>query len=173
MENKHLHGGHRKRVKEEFRGAGLEHFSRHRVLELLLFYAVPQGDTNPVAHRLIERFGSLSAVLDAPIELLTEVTGVGLESATLLKLVLALAKAYLEDKANAKSMLKTAGDAKEFVVNKFLGAETEKLLLVCLGANGKVLFTDWLASGDISYKPRDGGGSVFTLRVPLRKEAAR
>ncbi len=148
MDDKQIHKGHRKRVKEEFRGAGLEHFSRHRVLELLLFYAVPQGDTNPAAHRLIERFGSLSAVLDAPIELLMEVEGVGVESATLLKLLPALARAYLDDKASAGSMLRSTADAKEYVAAKFLGEENERLLLVCLGTNGKILFTNWLASGD-------------------------
>ncbi len=148
MEDKEIHAGHRKRVKEEFRSVGLGHFAQHRVLELLLFYAIPQGDTNPAAHRLIERFGSLSGVLDAPVELLTEVKGVGPESATLLKLIPALARAYLDDKAGACSTLKTTADAKEYVTAKFLGEKSERLLLVCLGANGKILFTDWLADGD-------------------------
>ena len=54
-----LHAGHRSRVKEEFLRRGLDSFPEHRVLELLLFYAIPRRDVNPIAHRLMERFGSL------------------------------------------------------------------------------------------------------------------
>ena len=60
-----LHEGHRQRLKERFLREGLDHFEPHTVLELLLFYAVPQRDTNELAHRLIARFGSLDAVFDA------------------------------------------------------------------------------------------------------------
>ena len=51
-----LHEGHRQRLKERFLREGLDHFEPHTVLELLLFYAVPQRDTNELAHRLIARF---------------------------------------------------------------------------------------------------------------------
>lgn len=67
MEN--LHKGHRKRVKEKFHKSGLSVFEEHEVLELILFYAVPQRDTNELAHKL-KRFGSVRNVLEAPYELL-------------------------------------------------------------------------------------------------------
>ena len=60
-----VHEGHRDRMKREFLQGGLRHFSEPRVLELLLFYSRLQGDVNPLAHRLLEAFGSLSGVLDA------------------------------------------------------------------------------------------------------------
>lgn len=142
-----LHAGHRARVKEEFRKQGLEHFPRHRVLELLLFYTMRRSDTNPVAHRLMDRFGSLSGVFDAPIELLQEVEGVGLESATLIKLVPELLRAYLDDKADVKHMIKSCEDAKEYVRHKFLGEEQECVLLVCLAANGRMLHSSWISRG--------------------------
>ena len=56
-----VHEGHRSRKKEQFRAHGLDAFADHEVLELLLYYAVPRQDTNPIAHRLIEKFGSLDA----------------------------------------------------------------------------------------------------------------
>ena len=62
------HSGDRSRVKKEFLSRGLEGWSGHRVLELLLFYAIPQGDVNALAHALMEHFGSLSGVLDATVE---------------------------------------------------------------------------------------------------------
>ena len=52
-----VHEGHRSRKKEQFRAHGLDAFADHEVLELLLYYAVPRQDTNPIAHRLMEKFG--------------------------------------------------------------------------------------------------------------------
>lgn len=69
------HTGHRQRMKTEFLSRGLEGWPDHRVLELLLFYAVPQGDVNGLAHELVERFGSLAGVLDASVEELRKVKG--------------------------------------------------------------------------------------------------
>ena len=57
------HRDHRQRVKARFLAEGLEHFADHNVLELLLFYAIPQKDTNELAHALLDRFGSLTNVL--------------------------------------------------------------------------------------------------------------
>ena len=62
---KAIHTGHRQRMKEEFRTRGTEGWPDHKILELLLFYAIPQGDVNPLAHELIDRFGSLDGALDA------------------------------------------------------------------------------------------------------------
>ena len=57
-----IHTGHRQRVKDEFSARGLAGWPDHRVLELLLYYAIPQGDVNGLAHELVERFGSLAGV---------------------------------------------------------------------------------------------------------------
>ena len=57
-----IHKGHRKRLKERFRAEGLDRFDEIQVLELLLFYAIPQKDTNPLAHALLDRFGTLDQV---------------------------------------------------------------------------------------------------------------
>ena len=62
------HKGHRERLKLRFLESGLDSFTDVQALELLLFYAIPQKDTNPIAHALLERFGSLSQVLDAEVE---------------------------------------------------------------------------------------------------------
>lgn len=80
-----LHAGHRDRLKKRFDAVGERGFEDHTLLELLLFYGVPQKDTNPIAHRLIERFGSLPAVLEAPARELMQVEGVGENVARLLK----------------------------------------------------------------------------------------
>ena len=81
-----IHDGHRERVRRRFLENDLDGFADHEALELLLYYAIPQGDVNPLAHELIDRFGSLSGVFTAPVEMLTEVKGVGERAAVLLRL---------------------------------------------------------------------------------------
>ena len=71
-----IHQGHRQRVKTEFLARGLEGMPDHRALELLLYYAIPQGDVNPLAHALLEHFGDLTAVFHATYEQLLEVKGI-------------------------------------------------------------------------------------------------
>ena len=61
-----IHKGHRERLKQRFLEEGLDNFTDIQVLELLLFYAIPQKDTNPIAHGLLEHFGSLARVLKTP-----------------------------------------------------------------------------------------------------------
>ena len=70
-----LHAGHRDRLRQRFLQEGLEHFEDHTILELLLFYAIPQRDTNELAHRLIREFGSFSQVFLADYERLAAVKG--------------------------------------------------------------------------------------------------
>ena len=85
-----IHSGHRSRVKTEFLARGMEGWADHRVLELLLFYAIPQGDVNGLSHALIDRFGSLSGVFDAPLDELKRVPGVGEHTAVLIKITIAI-----------------------------------------------------------------------------------
>jgi DNA repair protein RadC len=65
MGGENLHTGHRERLRKHFQEEGLDTFEDHQILELLLFHVIPRGDTNPIAHRLIKKFGSFSAVLEA------------------------------------------------------------------------------------------------------------
>ena len=95
-----IHTGHRQRVKDEFSARGLAGWPDHRVLELLLYYAIPQGDVNGLAHELVERFGSLAGVLDAAEEELCRVPGVGQHTAVLLKLIPAAGARYLQSRAD-------------------------------------------------------------------------
>ena len=82
------HSGHRSRKRRQFRDHGIDAFADHEVLELMLFYAIPQRNVNPLAHRLLDRFGTLHAVLEAPVEELMKVEGVGQYAALLLNLIL-------------------------------------------------------------------------------------
>ena len=80
-----IHDGHREKMRQRFLKNGLEGYADHEALELLLYYALPRRDTNPIAHVLMERYGSLAAVLNAPAEDLKMVEGIGESAAVLLR----------------------------------------------------------------------------------------
>ncbi len=95
-------------MRKRFLAGGLEGYADHEALELLLYYAIPRRDTNPIAHALMERYGSLSAVLSAPVEDLQKVEGIGESAAILIRLApLLCRKAQLEDAARATALNST------------------------------------------------------------------
>lgn len=85
------HKGHRHRLKRKYKESLGENFDIHELVELLLFYSIPRKNTNEIAHRLIERFGTLERMAEAPIDELKLVDGVGDNTAILLKIILPLA----------------------------------------------------------------------------------
>lgn len=164
-----LHEGHRERLRNEFRETGLEHFPAHKVLEVLLFYSVPRSDTNVIGHRLIDRFGSIAGVIDAPYELLQEVEGVGTQSATLIKLVSAVIKTYMDDYSSKNNVIDSTAAAKEYMRYKFLCETKECVLLACMGNNGKVIFCNRVANGTpetVQFVPSD------IIKTALRADAS-
>jgi len=134
-----MHQGHRKRVRERFLTAGLQSFPSHNVLEFLLFYTIARQDTNEIAHRLMERFGSLSGVLEAPLEELCKVQGVGESSATLIVFVSQLAKRYFTEQAQEKKSFDSSEALHQYVVSLFIGMKTEAAFLLCLNNAGQLL----------------------------------
>ncbi|MBP1577115.1 MAG: RadC family protein [Oscillospiraceae bacterium] len=142
-----MHGGHRERLRKRLESEGLESFAPHEVLELILFYSIPRTDTNPIAHRLLERFGSLSAVLEAPVSDLVKVEGVGANSAALLSMIPQLTKRYMTDKNNRGTVLDSVQKLGEFIMPYYIGSNVEKFYLICLDKKCKLLNCALMAEG--------------------------
>ena len=155
---KSIHTGHRQRLKERFRQEGLDSFDELHVLELLLFYAIPQGDTNPLAHELLRRFGSLTGVLEAKREELEQVKGLGEHSVTLLRLVTELGRYYAVQRMSMERVLPTLEKCGEYLVPFFIGQREETVYLLCLDGKCKVLACRKL-----------GQGGVNSVGVPIRR----
>ena len=143
------HSGHRKRVKAEVLARGIEGWSEHRILELLLFYALPQGDVNGLSHELIERFGSIAGVLDASAEELCKVKGVSEHTATLLKLIPALSGSYLQSRSEVRTVVHSAADAYELLAPCFYGAANEMSYALCLDGKNQIQGVRKLSEGCI------------------------
>lgn len=97
------HAGHRQKLKKRFISEGLENFEDHNILELILFFAIPRRDTNEIAHALMEKFGTFSRVLEADIDDLCSVDGIGENAAHLIKTYPAVGKRYFRDRFRTAS----------------------------------------------------------------------
>lgn len=150
MGTKAIHAGHRGRVKGEFLARGLEGWPDHRVLELMLFYAIPQGDVNPLAHELIDRFGSLDRVLDALPRELMKVPGLGEHSITLLKLFPAVQARYEAERSGPGELIQSAAAAGAVLAPYFYGARNEMVYLLCLDSKEKLLAVRKLSEGNLN-----------------------
>ena len=148
-----VHDGHRQRLKERFLKDGLDGFEPHNVLELLLFFAVPQRDTNEIAHQLINHFGSLSGVFDASYEDLMKVKWMGNNCATLIKLIPEISRYYMDLQNQNGVVLQSFDEMGQFVLPKFIGKTKEQVLLVCLDNKGKVIYNDFIIEGTINAAP--------------------
>ena len=145
-----MHDGHRIRLRSRFLSEGLDGFEPHNVLELLLFFAIPRHDTNEIAHLLIKRFGSLSAVFDAPHEELKKIPGIGENAASLLKLIPDICRKYYDDKKDISNCLTTHDLLGAFLVPKFLGRKDEIVIIVCLDSKRKILHDEIIFEGNVN-----------------------
>ena len=150
MENGSIHQGHRERLKNRFLLEGLDNFTDVQALELLLFYSVPRKDTNPIAHALLDRFGSLSRVLEASPEELKKVPGITANSAVLLHLVTQLGRFYQVDCAQRVEILNDLDACGRYLVPYFFGRNVETVFLLCLDAKCKVLSCREIGEGSVN-----------------------
>ncbi len=153
-----IHEGHRERMRKRFFHEGMDHFSDYEALELLLYYAIPRKDTNPIAHSLIDHFGSLGQVLDASVEELEQVSGISRNAAVLIHLVVGLGRLYGVKRAEEIKILNTIEECGDYLKPYFFGRVNETVFLLCLDARCKV----------ISCR-KVGEGSVNSANVPIRR----
>jgi DNA repair protein RadC len=142
-----VHDGHRERVKDEVLKNGLDHLPPHRVLEYLLFFSRPRGNTNELAHNLIQQFGSLGGVLDASYDELLQVEGVGRNTALLLGTISQVARLYYREKADIAPRGDLMEQVAQQMVARYVGYTEERFTLVCLDNKLKILFFDMVAVG--------------------------
>ena len=147
-----IHDDHRNRVRERVRRGGLDNFEEHQVLELLLFYSFKRGDTNELAHKLLEHFGSFSAVLDADPAQLQKVGGCGPQSAFFLSLLGQTVRYYQVNRAMQQDViLNTVEKCGYYLMPHFSNRRNEAVYLLCLDAKCKVLCCKEVGEGSVNF----------------------
>ena len=142
-----VHEGHRQRKKEQFREHGLDAFADHEALELLLYYAIPRQDTNPIAHRLIERFGSLEGVFSVFFMVRRPPRSARVPYATLIRLLFPLCRRVRTSGGRHEVIFNTRENIGAYFIELFLGERREVFYEACLDAKGKLLACYRLAEG--------------------------
>lgn len=146
-----IHIGHRERLKSQFLNNGLKSMTDIQKLELLLFYAIPQKDTNPIAHSLLQSFGSLKNVFNANINELIKIEGIKENSAILFKLINDLINVC--NLPNKNDFITGTTDAKNYCSKLFVGSKVEEFYVICLSSNNKIINSKLICSGTTDEIP--------------------
>ena len=162
--------GHRARMRAKFERSGFEDFAEHEILEYMLFDALPRVNTNDIAHRLLDKFGSLYAVLEADEKDLCSVSGMGLKAAAHLRLVPHVLRAYKKSRLGPKPAVKTIKHACDYCVSLLFGKPYEELHVLWLSTQNRVINSEKLSEGSLNESP------VYTEKIAasaLRNRAAK
>ena len=148
--DENVHKDHRSRMREQFRDHGPCVFNDIQLMEFLLFYAIPRGDVNPIAHRLLERFGSVSGVLKASPVQLKDVPGIGDNAASLLSLCGHFVRKCGEEQLPVGLQLTTPEEFGKFFLPRFWNEQNEVMMLMSLNHRHEVLNCSVITKGSVS-----------------------
>ncbi|MDL2235001.1 DNA repair protein RadC [Christensenellaceae bacterium OttesenSCG-928-L17] len=149
-----MHEGHRERLRERYISSGLTAFADHEILELLLSYAIARKDTNPIAHQLLNRFGSLSNVMHAEIKELMQIPGIGERAAVYLKMQGdLLAELSVRSTFKKRERLETPALVAAFALDLTATEHYEAVYVVSLDKNLQLLHAERLFSGTLTETP--------------------
>lgn len=142
--------GHRDRLRGRFLERGLEGFTDAEVLELLLTFGTPRSDCKESARALLASFGSLAAVLEAPVKRLLEIKGVGPKNSIALHFVHAVARRYLHERLRGKRYLHSSHEVTEYLQHALRGLKKEVFMAIFLDSSHAIIETEVIAEGTIN-----------------------
>lgn len=153
---KPLHSGHRQRMMKRFE-TGAEQFQDHEILEVLLFNAIPRCNTNPIAHALINSFGSLAGVFQASVNELTLVQGVGKKTAEYIRCI-GLCYERIKPASDSLPQYFNPKDFCDYLEENYRDKTREVLELFCLDKQGRMFFRKQFTLGKsdrVEVDPRE------------------
>ena len=162
------HGGHRARMRQRVQTKGFEGLEPHEIIEFLLFYAIPRQDVNELAHRLIDRFGSVRGVLEAELPDLEAVPGVGARTARWLALVGEGAAACAALSAEDRPKLVNYQDAYHWASQMERELVPPCCVQLCLDAGRRLLYRRQLCNSLSWGEPatlREGLSDMFSAQA--------
>lgn len=138
---------HKERLRKRYDKNGLDGFHDYEVLEMMLSYSIIRKDTKPIAKALIKHFGSLTNVINAPIELLCTIEGVGHRTAVLIKLFKDVASFHLRENIIEKPFIRNIKEMTDYLTHHFKGKAYEEFKVIYLNASLMIIHEETLAKG--------------------------
>ncbi len=142
--------GHRERLRKKFLTHGLKAFTDEEVLELLLIFGTPRRDCKIQARELLKRFGSLAQVLEAPLEELCKVSGVGPKNALALKFVHEVARRFLARRLAKRPYISCAQEVFEYLGHSMMDLKREVFKVLFLDARHHIITVEELFQGTVN-----------------------
>lgn len=145
--------GHRQRLRERFTKHGADAFPDYELLEMFLFRSVPRRDTKKMAKDLIQRFGSFAEVIGAPLERLTEVSGIGESVATDLKLVEAAVKRVTKRRITERKSLGSWSEVIDYCRSAMAFDDRESFRCLFLDKKNGLILDEVQGRGTVDHTP--------------------
>jgi DNA repair protein RadC len=142
--------GHRDRLKARFERAGISGLQEYEILELLLFYAIPQGDVKPRAKELLKRFGSLKGVLDADPKALREISGIGSHSSLFFRIIRDVRTLYFRQGAEVKEQISSTRELIDYCLSSMGGLKDEHFAVIYLNARNRIIQVETIQEGIVN-----------------------
>lgn len=150
--NNNVHAGHRKRVKAKFiESNSLDSFNDIQLLELLLFYCIPMKDTNELAHKLLDNYGSLYNLFNADINDLMYQCGITENTAIFITMMPHIYRRYIRSKMdNCVVKFDNPQTAGSYFISLLQGKEVEELYMLCLNAKKQIIRKVCISTGTVN-----------------------
>jgi DNA repair protein RadC len=148
--NDNPHANHRSRIRQRYINNGIGAFAEHEILELLLFYCYPRCDTNKIAHRLVNEYGSLHDLMDADVKDIMNRCKVSENVAVLINLVPSLASVYFRGKWRAKPFLDDEKKAGMYCISLFIDSTAERFYLLSLDTQRRLNYVSLITEGTLN-----------------------
>lgn len=150
-DEKNIHEGHRRRLMQQVYESDFEKMTKYQQVESLMTYIIPRYDVNPLAHRLLSRFGSFSGILDAPFEELCKIHGMREDSARKLKNFKKLFERYTKSKLEDAIKLNTLGKLYDSLFIMFMNKDIEEVHLFAFNNSEECYKMEKIAEGDNAH----------------------
>ncbi len=168
-EKKNVHTGHRKRMREDFERSGFNNWHDHKVLEYLLHRVIRRADTNEIAHSLINECGGFAEVFRASKEKLTDIVGVGEETAQYIRELGGFLRYYNGVRYDVNRLVLDSDTCEKYLLNLFDGVERENFYMICLDAQNRILYKRQMFEGSFESMDID---ITQLVRVAVKCDAS-